>query len=95
MQRKILDTCARCRGNAPLADKPERDDEVAEIVAHIERIASERDTCRSLDLSALDADEFELLLVWDEAVAAHERAHQVRITYLFDWLVSQFQTSRK
>ena len=96
VQRKILDTCARCRGNAPLecATEGKSDDEVTAMVANIERLARERDTCGSLDVSEIDAEEFECLLIWDAAVKAHERAHQARTAQLFEWLVSQFQASR-
>lgn len=97
MARKIVDTCSRCRGNAPLAETPETDDsddEVKEMVARIERLASERDTCGSLELSELENLEFELLIFWDACVATQERSHQIRIAYLFEALVSQLQASQ-
>lgn len=97
MARKIVDTCSRCRGNAPLAETPETDegdDEVKEMVARIERLASERDTCGSIDLSDLEDLEFELLLFWDNCIATHQRNHQIRIAYLFEALVSQLQASQ-
>lgn len=65
------------------------------MVGRIERIARERDTCRALDRAAIDADDYELLLLWDDCVAARERGHQMRVERLTDLIAAQLGVRRK
>jgi hypothetical protein len=55
------------------------------IVDVIEQLVHERDSGFSFpaDLTQLEK---ELVMVWDEAMAAHHRAHEIRIAQMFEVL---------
>ena len=54
-------------------------DDVERLVNYVERLVSERASGRRLVLSELDPLIWEGIVIWDQSVAAHERAHQSRI----------------
>lgn len=89
-QRSAPPKCQACEG-CPLKDtKPSVwNDEGEAVVAAVERLARERRAGKPVLPSSVDALTWELLLVWDEAVAAHERAHQARITALVEALATR------
>lgn len=95
MKRKIIQTCTVCEGRGPIEEAGGGDDEVAETVARIEQLARERDTCRGLDRSQVDGDDYELLLIWDAHVAHHEREHQRRIAMLCELLAASLGVKKK
>jgi len=80
--------CQACE-LCPLQDtKPSHaKEEMEAALSHIERLARERGSGRRLNLSTLSSLEWELLLVWDEAHAAQQRAHQARVASMFEVLV--------
>jgi len=87
-QRAAPPKCQACELCPLLPTKPTRDnEEVDAALSRIERLARERDSKRVLDLSKLSSVEWELLLIWDEAHAAHQRAHQARVASMFQVLV--------
>jgi hypothetical protein len=81
--------CTRCDGRAPLSVDGAEVEEAGALAAHIERLVQERDSGRRLSRSLLDPLEWEMIVVWDSLVKAYERAHQARVTQLFEALLTR------
>ena len=62
--------------------------ETDSIVDEVERIVSERDSGFGLppDLTPLEK---ELVIIWDQYVAAHERAHQQRVAQIIEQMITR------
>lgn len=59
------------------------------IIDRVERLVGERNAGRPLAIADLDPLEWELIKYWDRVVAAHERAHQVRLSQIVESLLAR------
>jgi hypothetical protein len=62
--------------------------EFRETVDRVQRLVQERDSGYPTPLSALTPFEFEGIILWDETVAAHKRAHEERVATIFEYLMA-------
>lgn len=76
----------RAGGSRQAADGSEFETDA--IVDEIERIVSERDSGFGLlpDLTPLEK---ELVIIWDQYVVAHERAHQQRVAQIIEQMIAR------
>jgi hypothetical protein len=61
-------------------------------VDRVERLVRERDSRISGWDAELEPLDIELLLIWDERKAQHERAHQQRLEGMFEMLMTAMTT---
>jgi hypothetical protein len=87
----VCKLCVRCEGRGPLSvDDSTLEKEDAEYIAdRIERLVQERRAGRRLSPAKLESDEWELLLIWDEAESQLQRLHEARIKALFEAVMSR------
>lgn len=54
------------------------------VVNRIQRLIDERNSGKPLNLNELTSEEWELVILWDKIEAAYRRAHEARVTAIFE-----------